>query len=227
MINAVIFDLDNTLLDFMKMKNRSIDSALNGMIEAGLNFNKDLEKKNIFKIYEKYGWEYQEVFDLFIKEKIGYLDYKILASAIVAYRKTKEASLKLYPNVNRTLISLSKMGLKLGVVSDAPSREAWTRICTVNLHHIFDAVVTFDDTKKHKPSPEPFIKVSSLLKVDPQNSLMVGDWPDRDVIGAKKLKMKTAFAKYGDVFNTKNSGADYDIDNIYEIIDIVKEENSL
>ena len=225
MIQAVIFDLDNTLLDFMNMKIKAVESAVHGMIEAGLQMEKSIAKKTIFTIYEEKGWEYQEVFDDFIQKELGKIDYKILASGIVAYRKAREASLILYPNVNSTLITLSKWGLKLGVVSDAPSREAWMRICSVNLHHIFDAVVTFHDTGMHKPSPEPFEKISSLLKVPPKNSLMVGDWPERDVIGAKKLGMKTVFAKYGDVFGTKNSGADYDVMDVKEILSIISKEN--
>ena len=227
MIKAVIFDLDNTLLDFMRMKTMAIDAALNGMIEAGMVIQRSTARKRIFEIYEEKGWEYQEVLDDFIKEEAGTLDYKILAGGIVAYKKAKEASLILYPNVYSTLIALSKMGLKLGVVSDAPSREAWVRICSVNLHHIFDAVVTFDDTGEHKPSPKPFNKVSKLLDIQPQNLLMIGDWPERDVIGAKKLGMKTAFARYGDVFDTVVSGADYDIDNIQEIISIIEKENQI
>ena len=227
MIKAVIFDLDNTLLDFMRMKNMSIDAALNGMIEAGMIIQRSAARSRIFEIYESKGWEYQEVLDDFIKENTGAVDYKILAGGIVAYKKAKEASLILYPNVSSTLISLSKLGLKLGVVSDAPSREAWVRICSVNLHHIFDAVVTFDDTGEHKPSPKPFNKVSKLLDIQPQNLLMIGDWPERDVIGAKKLGMKTAFARYGDVFDTIISGADYDIDNIEEIISIIENENHI
>ena len=225
MIQAVIFDLDNTLLDFMNMKIKAVESAVHGMIEAGLQMENSLAKNMIFKIYEEKGWEYQEVFDDFIRRELGRIDYKILASGIVSYRKAREASLILYPNVNSTLITLSKWGLKLGVVSDAPSREAWMRICSVNLHHIFDAVVTFHDTGMHKPSPEPFEKISSLLKVPPENSLMVGDWPERDVIGAKKLGMKTAFAKYGDVFGTKHSGADYDVMDVKEILSIISKEN--
>ena len=225
MIQAVIFDLDNTLLDFMNMKIKAVESAVHGMIEAGLQMENDLAKSTIFKIYEEKGLEYQEVFDDFIQKELGKIDYKILASGIVAYRKAREASLILYPNVNSTLITLSKWGLKLGVVSDAPSREAWMRICSVNLHHIFDAIVTFHDTGMHKPSPEPFEKISSLLKVPPENSLMVGDWPERDVIGAKKLGMKTVFAKYGDVFGTKNSGADYDVMDVKEILSIISKEN--
>ena len=225
MIQAIIFDLDNTLLDFMDMKMKAVDSAVHGMIEAGLQIEKDLAKNTIFKIYEEKGWEYQEVFDDFIQKELGKIDYKILASGIVSYRKAREASLILYPNVNSTLITLSKWGLKLGVVSDAPSREAWMRICSVNLHHIFDAIVTFHDTGMHKPSPEPFEKISSLLKVPPENSLMVGDWPERDVIGAKKLGMKTVFAKYGDAFDTKYSGADYDVMDVKEILSIISKEN--
>ena len=226
MIRAVIFDLDNTLLDFMNMKSKAVDAAVHGMIEAGLQIERGLAKSKIFSIYEAKGWEYQEVFDDFIQDEEGKLNYKILASGIVAYRKAKEASLILYPNVNNTLITLSKWGLKLGVVSDAPSREAWIRICSVNLHHIFDAIVTFHDTGMHKPSPEPFERISSLLEVPPRNSLMVGDWPERDVLGANKLGMKTAFAKYGNVFGTLESGADYDIEDVKEILSIVKRENN-
>ena len=38
------------------------------------------------------------------------------------------------------------MDLRLGIVSDAPSREAWIRLYTLKLHNKFDHVVTFNDT---------------------------------------------------------------------------------
>ena len=38
--------------------------------------------------------------------------------------------------------------------------------------------------------------------------------------------MKTAFARYGDVFDTQYSGADYEIDNIQEILSIINKENN-
>jgi len=38
MIKAVIFDLDNTLVDFMSMKRLAVGAAINSMIDAGVLF---------------------------------------------------------------------------------------------------------------------------------------------------------------------------------------------
>ena len=226
MIKAVIFDLDNTLLDFMKMKEYAVKAAIAGMIEAGLNIDPDKSYKTIIGIYEKKGWENQQVFDDFLIKKIGEVNNKYLAAGIVAYRRAREANLLLYPNVNHTLVELIKMGLKLSVISDAPSREAWMRIYYLNLHHHFDVVITFDDSNARKPSPIPFEMALTQLNISPEEALMVGDWPERDVVGAKKLNIRTVFARYGDAFGTINSGADWDINNVYEIVGIVNELNS-
>ncbi len=226
-IKGVIFDLDNTLLDFMKMKEVAVKSAIKGMIEAGLEIDEKESYKEIISIYEKFGWENQKVFDVFLDKLIGYVDNKFLAAGIVAYRRAREANLLAYPNVNRTLVSLTKLGIKLAVVSDAPSREAWMRIYYLNLYHFFDAVITFDDSGERKPSSKPFELALNKLKLEAENSLMIGDWPERDVVGAKQIGMRTAFAAYGDTFGTKNSGADWDIQDISEIITIIKKINNI
>ena len=226
MIKAVRFDLDNTLLDFMKMKEYAVKAAIAGMIEAGLDIDPDESYKTIIGIYEKEGWENQQVFNKFLNKTIGEVNNKYLAAGIVAYRRAREAILLLYPNVNHTLVELIKMSVKLAVVSDAPSREAWMRIYYLNLHHHFDVVLTFDDTNARKPSPIPFEMALSQLNIDPKEALMVGDWPERDVVGANKLGIRTIFARYGDAFGTVDSGADWDINDVYEIVSIVNELNS-
>ncbi len=225
LVKGVVFDLDNTLLDFMKMKEFAVKSAIKGMIEAGLKVNEDSSYTEIIAIYEKFGWENQKVFDVFIEKQIGYVEHKFLAAGIVAYRRAREANLMAYPNVNKTLMALAKAGIKLGVVSDAPSREAWMRIYYLNLYHFFDAVITFDDTGKTKPSEKPFRMSLEKLDLLPKETIMLGDWPDRDVVGAKKIGMRTAFARYGDTFGTVNSGADWDLNDIYELVTIINDLN--
>lgn len=225
MIKAIIFDLDNTLVDFMKMKRAAIDAAIPAMIDAGLDITFDEATRTIDDIYLDKGIEYQQVFDLFLQRTLNRIDYKILASGIVAYRKAREAALIPYPHVYSTLIQLSKRGLKLGIVSDAPIKEAWLRLAFMNFHHLFDAAVTFDETGERKPSPLPFRTILMKLDTQPEESLMVGDWAERDIVGAQKIGMKTAFAKYGDTFNTQSHNADYELNDISELIPIVDKLN--
>ena len=224
-IKGVVFDLDNTLLDFMQMKEFAVKAAVKGMIEAGLLVDEDQSYREIIAIYEEFGWENQQVFDVFIEKQVGYVEHKFLAAGIVAYRRAREANLMAYPNVNKTLMALTKAGIKLGVVSDAPSREAWLRIYYLNLYHFFDVVITFDDSGERKPSAVPFKMYLEALQLEPKETIMVGDWPERDVVGAQQIGMKTAFARYGDTFGTVNSGADWDLVDIYQLVMIINEYN--
>ncbi|MGB9772844.1 MAG: HAD-IA family hydrolase [Bacteroidota bacterium] len=225
MIKAVIFDLDNTLVDFMAMKRQAVDAAIYAMIDAGLKLTYEEAREQVDAIYSERGIEFQKVFDELLYKVFNKVDYKILSAGVIAYRRAREAALVPYPHVYVTLIELMKMNIKLAVVSDAPAAEAWLRLTYMNFHHIFDCVVTFDDTHERKPSPVPFERALSLLRVSPEEALMVGDWAERDVVGAAKLGMKTAFARYGDTFGTVESHADYELDDIIQLLDIVRKEN--
>ena len=227
MIKAIIFDLDNTLLDFVKMKQFSVKAAITAMNEAGLGVDEKKAYEDIFDLYMERGWENQQVFDDYLNQTVGEVSNKILAAGIVSYRRAREATLVVYPNVNKTLIQLIKMGINLAVVSDAPSREAWMRLYYLNLHHVFDPVLTFDDTGVRKPSPKPFQMALDYLKIKPNEAIMIGDWPERDVVGAREIGMKTIFARYGDTFGTVDSGADWDVNNVYEVVNIIKELNDV
>lgn len=222
MIRAVVFDVDNTLVDFIKWKNAAVDAAILAMIDAGLDLTFEQARKKIFAIYDKKGIEYQEVFDDLLQEVLGYIDYRILAAGIVAYRRAREGSLVAYPHVSLALLKLFRMHLKLAVVSDAPKLQVWMRLVQLGVDNFFDVVVAFEDTGRRKPAPEPFQKALELLEVGADEAIMVGDWAERDILGAKEIGMTTVFARYGDTFGTKNSGADFEIDDIIQLIPIVE-----
>jgi len=220
MIKAVLFDLDNTLIDFMKMKRLSCEAAIDAMIGAGLHIEHDKAIKVLFGLYDKHGLEEKTIFQKFLNKITGKVDHKILANGIVAYRRVRAGFLEPYPNIDYVLLKLKDRGIKLGIVTDAPKLKAWIRLASIKLSNYFDVVVTFEDTKQRKPSKLPFKAALDKLRFKPQECLMVGDWPERDIKGAKALGMKTCFARYGNP-KIKKTDADYEISNIKMLLDIV------
>ena len=221
MIKTVIFDLDNTLIDFLRMKKLSCDAAVTAMIGAGLNVDKENAMKEVFDLYGKFGMEDKLVFQRLLEKLNGSIDYEILASGIVAYRRVRSSFLEPYPNVGKVLYELKRKGIRLAIVSDAPRLKSWIRLVSIKINHYFDLVVTFDDTGEYKPSNKPFMVVFDKLKLKPSECLMVGDWPERDIKGAKSLGMLTCFAKYGNP-EASAPDADYEINDIKELIEIVE-----
>jgi putative hydrolase of the HAD superfamily len=223
MLRALIFDLDNTLTDFMRMKRVSIKAAVEEMIDAGLGMSPEDATRKLFEIYDREGIEDQRVFDRFLEEELGEIDPMIHTAAIIGYRRGREYTLVLYPHVKKTLLHLAKRGLKLAVLSDAPRYQAWSRLCYLQLQHFFDHVITFGDTGVRKPDSAPFNRAIELLDMNPGEVLMIGDWPERDMVGAHGVGIRTVYAKYGDTSGATCSGADYEIDDISELVGIVDE----
>ena|SRR3989338_1043618 len=222
MIKAVMFDLDNTLIDFMRIKSASVEAAVNAMVGAGLPLNKEEATKKLYEVYWKTGIEYQRIFQKFLREVTGKIDYRILAMGIVAYRNQQNQIIGPYPQVLPTLLKLKERGLKLAIVTDAPRLKAWIRMTEIKLQDFFDVVVTFEDTGKHKPDPAPFRLALKRLGLKPTECLMVGDWPEKDIKGAKSLGIKTAFAKYG-ALKPATVTADYNLKSIEDVLKITEE----
>ncbi|UCC91854.1 MAG: TIGR02253 family HAD-type hydrolase [Candidatus Aenigmatarchaeota archaeon] len=221
MIEAILFDLDNTLIDFMLMKRKSCEAAIDSMVNAGLKMGRGNAMRILFGLYGEKGIEYNRIFQEFLRKTIGKIDYKILAKGIVAYRKAQIAYVKPYPGTVKTLIKLKEKGMKLGIVSDAPSVNAWIRLVEMNIGDFFDVVITLHETGRKKPSKVPFLKAVKEIGVEPANVLFVGDWPERDIRGAKAIGMRTAFARYGSQKEVKKSGADYELDKVEDLLRIV------
>ena len=80
-IRAIIFDLDNTLIDFMQMKEESCKAAVEAMISAGLKMGQKEAFCKLMETYFELGLESDVAFTQFLKEN-NQFDHKILASAI-------------------------------------------------------------------------------------------------------------------------------------------------
>ena len=154
-IEAVIFDLDNTLTDFMKAKENSIRAAVDAMIDAGLPLDARGGRRTDLRHLQGQGHRAPAGV-----QPLPGADHRAgwttgcWPPAVVAYRRARDGSLVPYPHAKLVLNRLLKDGYKLAVVSDAPRFEAWLRLTALGLQHTFDLVLTFDDTGHHKPDPD-------------------------------------------------------------------------
>lgn len=228
MIKAIIFDIDNTLIDFMERKNATIKESVKAMIDAGLKEDYHSLLKEFTDFYWKNGIENQKIFELFLKSKYKKIDYRVLAYAIIAYRRTNDGLLRSYPGAKAVLISLKEKGYKLAILSDAPILQAHMRLCSVGLDTFFDVILTKSDIKFTKPNKRGFKMAAKRLNVDLHECVMIGDKITKDISGAKSLGMKTIFAKYGYVENdepktdTKADFIAHEITDIPQILDSLK-----
>ncbi len=204
-IQAVLWDLDNTLVDFLRMKRTASDAAARAMVAAGADFPflADEAGDILFGEYLQ-DIEGDEVFSRFLekhhRQRIALSQHhvdRITAAAVNAYLRTKTLHTEPYPGVRRALLELSRRGVRLGVVTDAPRFKAYQRLEAAGLVDFFDFVLTLTDHGARKPDPRPFREALDRLGLPPAAVLMVGDWPERDLAGAKAVGLRTAWARWG------------------------------
>jgi putative hydrolase of the HAD superfamily len=218
-VKAVIFDMDNTLLDFWKFKRAATRAAVDAMAREGLKTSKTRAMKMMFDIYREKGFEYGEVFEEFMKRTRGKVDYRIVAPAIVAYREARAHVLHSYPDAAAVLKELKKRGYILMLVTDAPRLKAWLRLAMVGLHRAFDDVITRDEKGAGKKTGLPFRKALKKLRLKPSQVMVVGDSWSRDMVPAQKLGMQTCLAMYGRARPAAGK-ADYELKSLKDLLRI-------
>jgi putative hydrolase of the HAD superfamily len=217
-ITAVIFDMDNTLFDFVEAKLIACAAVI-----AYLKV--PVEPVVLLKYFLRpiHGFESHENIRDFLTDNHRYSETAFTQCCAI-YDEKKVAAITPYPHVADTLSALRNRGLKLAVVTDAHNGNALKRLKKAGLEEFFDVVITMDMSGKAKPSPEPFLLCMNKLGVTASETMLVGDSIHRDIEPAKALGMLAVHAVYGDrnFHEGERDGADYVIHGIWEVIGVVE-----
>ena len=224
-IKAIFFDLDNTLIDFMSMKEESCRAAVKAMILNGLDMDEGEAFTVLMKVYFDLGLESDCAFTDFLRN-VGRFDHKILAAALNSYLKKKATLIVPYPDVEFVLKKLKEMAVFTAIVTDAPKTKAYQRLLAMGIESYFRFVVGFEDTGNGKHTGLPLKLALDMLRKEASglaNSevLMVGDSIERDMEPAKKLGLKTALSKYGQIETKTSESVDYELHSISDLLEIV------
>ena len=217
-ISTLFFDMDNTLFDLVGAKLAACERVTGQFGNASSD--------ELFQYFLKGPWGFEDFRNIrdFLCDQDCYSDENY-ENCCRIYDTGKMEGITPYPGVRETLEEIRKRGFKMGIISDAFSTEAKRRLEKTDLRKYFDLIVTCDLTGQKKPSPVPFRFALHELNADTSEVVLIGDSPNRDMEPARKLGMKTVYARYGDRFShTRTSThADFIIDEFEELLPIVPE----
>ena len=194
-IKGIIFDMDNTLYNFFDAKISACEKAA-GIIGTGTG-------QELFRYFlsGKHGFEDpKNILDYMYDRNIT--DESLFMEASELYEDIKLSSIVPYPGVMELIPVIHRSGMGMTIVTDAESRQAKERLTKLGLYDYFQCVITPDITGKRKPDPVNFFSAMDVMKTKPEETMIIGDSPKREIEPGNTLGLTTVYAKYGDWIKT-------------------------
>jgi pyrophosphatase PpaX len=184
-IRTVLFDLDGTLIDSLRL---ILDSYHHTLAQHGFPARTDTEwLKGVGTPLRVQLADWQD-------------DPGTLEAMIATYREYNlehhDRMVTVYPGVLDSVREIKARGLQTGLVTSKNRHGALRGLRLVGLEALMDMLVCADEVTNPKPHPEPVLKAVSLLGADPATTVYVGD-SVHDMNSGRAAGVLTAAALWG------------------------------
>lgn len=190
MIQAVFFDMDDTIYDTSGFAAIARRAAVKAMVHNGLQCSEEEGYEQLMDIIKEKGSNYGRHFNILVEQINGKEDPLIIVNGIITYHNTKFAMLKLEPESFSILLYLKSQGYKVGLITNGKQLKQWEKLVRLGVYPFFDDVVTSESVGVEKPDPEIFNIAMERLNVTAGTSLMIGNNFDVDIVGACNAGMQ-------------------------------------
>jgi pyrophosphatase PpaX len=198
-INTLLFDLDGTLLD-------SFSVHLEIFKTTFAQFGIHLSEEEFLKTYSPNWYETYEAFGL-RKE-----DWEAADSFWL--KEAEKINARLFPGVKEIFLKLDKY-FTLGLVTSGSKSRVERDIKATGIINFFKTVVTGDDVKVPKPSPEGLEIAFRNLDKQPNEVIYIGDSSaDYEMAKAAGVYFIGVSSEFN---NLSNNHPDYSVHSIIEI----------
>lgn len=182
MIRAVLFDMDNTLIDWFAAQRKYCEA----FVERHLPPMEGAEREEAVGALIEWGGDGNSIplteWFALIKAR-----WPVAATAdeLLHERNTLfPAMVEPFPDAHATLAAL-KGRYKLGMLTNGGAVVQRNKIAVAGLEPFFDAIVVSGETPWFKPAPEVFRHILTLMKLLPDEAVFVGDNVEKDILGAR------------------------------------------
>ncbi|MCH7880886.1 MAG: phosphoglycolate phosphatase [Proteobacteria bacterium] len=188
MIEAVLFDLDGTLVDTAP----DMGAALNNLLieEKLAPVPMDIIRPFVSQgalVLTKLGFSEHVPESEIEPLRQRYLDH---------YRAIVADNSALFDGFEQVLESLDNQGTPWGIVTNKPEWLTTPLLEQLALNDNAAVVICGDSLEQRKPHPLPLIVAAETIGIDCQSCVYIGDDP-RDIDAGKAAKMTTLIAAYG------------------------------
>lgn len=161
MYKYIIFDIDGTLLDTVAPNLSSLKKVV-------------LEELNKDCTFDELKFSLGIPGEVTLN-KLGIADVPRCLHKWNEYLKDYHNEVKVFDGIKETLMELDKRKILTGIVTSETKEEFKNMFIPFNLRNYFDIVICADDTEKHKPNPEPILKLIELSNGDKSDFIYIGD----------------------------------------------------
>jgi len=220
MIQAVLFDLDNTLYD----REEAFMAWADDFLRNDLNLSNDSEIAVTLQTLRSLDADgYGSKAAIFERLRFLFPDHPPAVDLTLARFFERFISfIHLEPATEDLLERLKRLPMPFGVVTNGGPRQ-WTKLEKLSLPDATKCLFVSHDLGIAKPDPRIFLKAAECLGYAPQDILFVGDNPVADIGGAQRCGMVTAWLSRGLPWpaDPNLKPPDYTLATLVEVLDIL------
>lgn len=186
-VDAVVFDLDGTLLD---SERAIVQAAEQAFADLGVTVSE-------LQVADHLGAPLEELYALFVGDGDDARLRRFITRYVERHDEHPDRFPPPLPGVVAGLTALQQRGVPLAVGTTKPSARARLQLEAAGLLPHLTHVQGTDPGMKPKPHPDVVLKACDALGVAPTRALMVGDTP-RDVASAHAAGAAAVVVAYSD-----------------------------
>lgn len=227
MYKHLIFDLDDTLLDFRKGEEVGLTNVFrdHGLTDLNAAFSEyQVINRGLWAAYERgeitkdqiHNTRFATLFDKFGRDVDGVVLEK-------EYRGYLNENYYVLDGAETLLQELNHQGYKLIAGTNGEQHTQEQRMANTGFMKYFDEMYTSDEIGYAKPATEFFDAIfNRRLDMTVADSIMIGDGLASDIQGGNRYNLDTLWVNLHNLENTTPFKATYEVNQLDEIIDIVK-----
>jgi putative hydrolase of the HAD superfamily len=225
----LFFDLDHTIWDFEANARATLLELHTAMaLEKRGIHDFDTFHKNYLvhneKLWERYRNGFIKQDELRIKRmRLALLDFKIADEALASEMSTRFLDLLptrtiLFPETKETLQYLLDRNYTLHLITNGFEKTQHHKLSYSGLDHFFKEVITSEGSNSLKPNKEIFEYALQLAGATKEESIMIGDSIEVDILGAKNAGIDQVFVNHLGI--ETDVKATYEVKNLRELREI-------